>query len=105
MALLTSCCFWLFSVVVPLLSRNARIPNSNLGAGALAAKALVYGTALCIAGFTVTSVAVAIALGVKDVSEENLRAATSNLPGTTPFFLTVLRLCKANGGDAAASTT
>jgi hypothetical protein len=48
----------------------SRVPNSQLGAGALAAKALLYGTVLCGAGAVVSVVAVSYALDVQDVSEQ-----------------------------------
>ena len=63
---LPRCC-----VVFPVPAKmydSCRIPHSNLGAGGLAAKALLYGTALCLVGFGATGAVVASALGVRDVS-------------------------------------
>ena len=48
--------------------RHYRIPNSQFGAGSLAIKALLYGTALCGAGFLATGAVVTYAIGVRDVS-------------------------------------
>ncbi len=53
--------------IAPSVLLSARIPNSELGTGALAAKALLYGTLLCGAGALCTAVVISYTLDVKNV--------------------------------------
>lgn len=54
--------------VRPSAALRMPLPNSRLGAGALAVKALFYGTLLCCAGFAVPAGIAAYTLDIRNVS-------------------------------------